>query len=41
MRRTLEGSGNTEIARAVAEHARTAFDALEPALADYATRPVA
>jgi AcrR family transcriptional regulator len=39
LRRTLAGLSNDEIARAITEHARIAFGVLEPALADYATRP--
>jgi AcrR family transcriptional regulator len=39
VRLTLAGQSNDEIARAITENAHTAFAALEPALADYATRP--
>ena len=38
---TLDGRGNDENARTAAEHADTAFGALEPSLADYAVRPAA
>jgi AcrR family transcriptional regulator len=39
VRLTLAGHDNDEIARVIAEEAHTAFAALEPSLADYATRP--
>jgi AcrR family transcriptional regulator len=39
VRLTLAGRSNDEIARAVTEDAHIAFGALEPSLADYATRP--
>ncbi|GAB2618124.1 TetR family transcriptional regulator [Streptomyces capparidis] len=39
LRLTLDGHPNDEIARTVTAHARTAFDALAPSLADYAVRP--
>jgi AcrR family transcriptional regulator len=39
MRRTLAGHDNDDIATAVTRDAHIAFDALEPALAGYATRP--
>jgi AcrR family transcriptional regulator len=39
VRRTLAGQSNDAIARAITENARIAFGALEPSLADYATRP--
>lgn len=39
VRRTLDGHSNDEIARVITEYARIAFGALEPSLADYATRP--
>ncbi|MFC4125170.1 TetR/AcrR family transcriptional regulator [Nocardia rhizosphaerae] len=38
LRRTLDGQPNAEIATALAEYARVAFDALEPGLGDYAVR---
>jgi AcrR family transcriptional regulator len=41
LRLTLAGHGNDEIARVVAEETRSAFAALEPSLAGYATRPPA
>ncbi|MEV0340844.1 TetR family transcriptional regulator [Nocardia sp. NPDC050713] len=38
MRRTLAGESNDEIAAALTEYIRVAFDALEPSLGDYAVR---
>ncbi|WP_378737804.1 TetR/AcrR family transcriptional regulator [Nocardia brasiliensis] len=38
MRRTLAGQSNEEIATAITEYIRIAFDALAPSLADYAVR---
>jgi hypothetical protein len=40
MRRTIEGHGNAAIAEALTSYAHIAFDALEPALAHYATRRI-
>ncbi|MFI7426269.1 TetR/AcrR family transcriptional regulator [Micromonospora sp. NPDC049836] len=39
MRRTIAGHPDDDIARAVTGYAQVAFDALAPALADYAVRP--
>ncbi|MET9299123.1 MULTISPECIES: TetR/AcrR family transcriptional regulator [Micromonospora] len=39
MRRTIAGQDDDDIARAVTGYAHVAFDALAPALADYAVRP--
>jgi AcrR family transcriptional regulator len=38
LRLTVEGRGNDEIARIIAEHARVSFGMLEPSLAGYAVR---
>ncbi|MBT2212972.1 MULTISPECIES: TetR family transcriptional regulator [Actinomadura] len=38
LRRTIDGQGHEEIAAALAESGRAAFDLLEPALAGYAVR---
>ncbi|WP_242891559.1 TetR family transcriptional regulator [Actinomadura litoris] len=40
LRRTIDGQGQEEIAAALAESGRAAFDLLEPALAGYAVRTV-
>ncbi|WP_245667479.1 TetR family transcriptional regulator [Actinomadura macra] len=40
LRRTLAGQEHEEIAMALADAGREAFDLLEPALADYAVRPM-